>query len=283
MSAAATRAYRHGATPQSPVRTARRAPRPPAAMGRAERHLKKGKTMTTDPANRQRRSRSRSILRIGLVVSAVGALAAGSFAVTRHEASAATSCSKGYVALTFDDGPNTATTTKLLTALKNNGVRATLFNVGNKAAANPSLVKAEVNAGMWIGNHGYTHSYMTKMTTAQMRDELSKTQTAIKNAGGGTPTVFRPPYGDTNSTLQSTAASLGLKLLTWDVDSKDWNGASTAAIVSTVGKATNGQVILMHDQYATTLAAIPQIAAGLKSRGLCTGKISPSTGRAIAP
>ena len=194
-----------------------------------------------------------------------------------------TACSNGYVGLTFDDGPNASNTNTLLTTLRNNGVRATLFNIGQNAAANPSLVAAEAAAGMWIANHSYTHPHMLTLTSAQMSSELSRTQTAIQNAGGGTPRLFRPPYGETNATLESAASALGLRTVTWDVDSQDWNGASTAQIVQAASTLTNGQLILMHDQYATTIAAIPQIVAGLTSRGLCAGMISPATGRAVAP
>jgi peptidoglycan/xylan/chitin deacetylase (PgdA/CDA1 family) len=198
-------------------------------------------------------------------------------------AAAAAACSNGYVGLTYDDGPNPSNTTTLLNTLRSNNVRATLFNMGQNAAANPGLVAAEVAAGMWIGNHSYTHPHMLTLSAAQMSSELSRTQTAIQSGGGGTPKIFRPPYGETNATLQSAASALGLRTVTWDVDSQDWNGASTAQIVQAASTLTNGQLILMHDQYATTIAAIPQIAAGLTSRGLCAGTISPTTGRAVAP
>ncbi|MFI7543605.1 endo-1,4-beta-xylanase [Actinoplanes sp. NPDC049599] len=192
-------------------------------------------------------------------------------------------CANGYVGLSYDDGPNASNTNTLLTALRNAGLRATMFNIGQNAAANGSLVAAQVNAGMWVGNHSYTHPHMLNLSASEMSSELSRTQSAIQNAGGGTPKLFRPPYGETNSTLQSAASALGLRTITWDVDSQDWNGASTAQIVQAASTLTNGQTILMHDQYATTVAAIPQIAANLSSRGLCAGMISPSTGRAVAP
>jgi endo-1,4-beta-xylanase len=195
----------------------------------------------------------------------------------------AASCPNGYVGLTYDDGPNPSNTTTLLTALRNNGLRATMFNIGQNAAANASLVAAQVSAGMWVGNHSYTHPHMLTLSSQQMSSELSRTQTAIQNGGGGTPKLFRPPYGETNATLQSAASALGLRTVTWDVDSQDWNGASTAQIVQAASTLTNGQIILMHDQYATTVAAIPQIASGLRSRGLCAGMISAGTGRAVAP
>jgi peptidoglycan/xylan/chitin deacetylase (PgdA/CDA1 family) len=188
----------------------------------------------------------------------------------------------GYVGLTYDDGPS-GNTTGLLNALRRNGLRATMFNQGQYAAANPSLVRAQVSAGMWVGNHSYTHPHLTGLSQAQIDSEISRTQQAIANAGGGTPKLFRPPYGETNATVKSVAARHGLTQIIWDVDSQDWNGASTEAIVQAAGRLTNGQTILMHDWSANTLAAIPRIAQGLASRGLCTGMISPQTGRAVAP
>jgi peptidoglycan/xylan/chitin deacetylase (PgdA/CDA1 family) len=189
----------------------------------------------------------------------------------------------GYVALTFDDGPNAGNTATLLSTLKNAGARATLFNIGQNADARPSLVGAEQDAGMWIGNHSYTHQHMNSLSQSDMQSELQRTQQAITSAGGTAPKLFRPPYGEHNGTLDSVAAGLGLKVVTWDVDSQDWNGASTASIVNAADRLQDGGVMLMHDQYPTTIAAIPQIVDNLRSRGLCTGMISPSTGRAAAP
>lgn len=83
--------------------------------------------------------------------------------------------------------------------------------------------------------------------------------------------------------MKSVASRYGLTEIIWHVDSQDWNGASTDAIVQSVARLTNGQIILMHDWPANTLAAIPRIAQTLASRGLCAGTISPQTGRAVAP
>ncbi|GAB2597353.1 acetylxylan esterase [Paractinoplanes abujensis] len=218
-----------------------------------------------------------------LLLTALAAVLAGAGTVALSTPAQAASCQNGYVGLTYDDGPNPSTTTQLLNALRSNGLRATMFNTGQNAAANPGLVAAQVSAGMWVANHSYTHPHMLNLSQGAMSDELSRTQTAIRNGGGGTPTIFRPPYGETNATLQSAASALGLRTVTWDVDSQDWNGASTAQIVQAAARLTNGQLILMHDNYQSTIAAVPQIAAGLAQRGLCAGMISSSTGRAVAP
>ncbi|WP_127529449.1 polysaccharide deacetylase family protein [Paenibacillus kobensis] len=218
--------------------------------------------------------------------AAIGTLAVslitGSLVVSGDEAFAA-DCSNGYVGLTYDDGPNPSNTTNLLNALKQNGLRATMFNLGQNAANNPSLVQAQVAAGMWVGNHSYTHPHMTSLSSAQMSSEITRTQQAIQSATGSAPKLFRPPYGETNATLKSVEAQNGLTEVIWNVDSGDWNGASTAQIVAAVGRMQNGDVILMHDQYQTTLQAIPQIAQNLASRKMCAGMISTSTGRAVAP
>src|SRR2546423_7662083 len=115
----------------------------------------------------------------------------------------------GYVGLTFDDGPSNAHTPGLLNALRQNGLRATMFNEGQYAAAYPAQVRAEVSAGMWVGNHSYTHPHMTQLSQSQIQTEIGNTQQAIANAGGGSPKLFRPPYGETNSTVQSVEAQFG--------------------------------------------------------------------------
>ncbi|WP_329222772.1 polysaccharide deacetylase family protein [Streptomyces sp. NBC_01485] len=220
-------------------------------------------------------------LRPLVAASAVVTLAAaGALAVDTAPARAA-ACT-GYVGLTFDDGPS-GNTPALLNSLTRNGLRATMFNEGQYAAANPTQVRAQVSARMWVGNHSYTHPHLTQLSQAQIDSEISRTQQAIAGAGGGIPRIFRPPYGETNATVRSVATKYGLTQVTWDVDSQDWNGASTDAIVAAAGRLTNGQVILMHDWSANTLAAIPRIAQGLAARGLCAGMISPQTGRAVAP
>ncbi|MDI6099483.1 polysaccharide deacetylase family protein [Actinoplanes sp. NEAU-A12] len=204
--------------------------------------------------------------------------------LTAIEATAAKAAAcNGYVGLTFDDGPTAGNTQNLLTALRNNGLRATMFNQGQYAAANPALVRAQVDAGMWVANHSYTHPHMTQLSQAAMESEISRTQTAIANGGGGTPRLFRPPYGETSATLRAAAQRFGLTEIIWDVDTQDWNNASTDAIVAAAARLTNGQVILMHDWPANTVAAIGRIAQGLAARGLCAGMISPTTGRAVDP
>ncbi|KQY46687.1 glycoside hydrolase family 11 protein [Cellulomonas sp. Root137] len=194
-----------------------------------------------------------------------------------------TSCSAGYVGLTFDDGPNTGTTNQLISTLRNAGATATVFPTGSNASSNASLMQAYKNAGLQIGNHSWDHPHLVNLSQADIQSQLSRTQTAIQQTAGVTPTLFRPPYGETNQTLKNVESSLGLREIIWDVDSNDWNNASADAIRQAAARLTNGQIILMHDWPAATQQALPNILNDLKSRNLCTGHISSSTGRAVAP
>ncbi|GAB7051579.1 polysaccharide deacetylase family protein [Catenuloplanes indicus] len=218
-----------------------------------------------------------------LVTAALAVASAALAVVTTGPATAAAACENGYVALTYDDGPNPSTTQALLTALRNANARATFFNTGQRVQQNPALARAQVTAGHWVANHSWSHPHLTQLSAAQMNQELSQTQTAIAQATGVTPRLFRPPYGETNGTLQSVEAQLGLREIIWTVDSQDWNNASTAQIVAAANSLQPGGIILMHDAYQTTINAVPQIVANLAARGLCPGMISPSTGRAVAP
>ncbi|MEJ3748047.1 polysaccharide deacetylase family protein [Actinomycetes bacterium KLBMP 9797] len=224
--------------------------------------------------------RSRRLRTSTAVLVAAVAMSGVAIAVTAPPSSAA-ACN-GYVGLTFDDGP-AGSTSALLTVLRNNGVRATMFNVGQNVQNNRSAAQAQVAAGMWVANHSWNHAHMTSMNQAQMQSDLSQTSAAIQSATGSRPQLFRPPYGETNATLQSVASSLGMRQVLWDVDSQDWAGVGVNQIVSNASRLQAGQVILMHDNIANTRAAIPQIMANLTSRNLCPGRISPSTGRAVAP
>jgi peptidoglycan/xylan/chitin deacetylase (PgdA/CDA1 family) len=197
-----------------------------------------------------------------------------------HHVVKAASCA-GYVGLTFDDAP-TSNTQNLIDALRSAGLRATMFNIGQRAQNNPALVQAQRDAGLWIGNHTFTHPHLLTLTQAQVQTQLQQTQNVVQQATGAAPRLFRPPYGETNETIRSVAQQLGLTEVLWDIDSEDWRGATSAKIVEAAGFLGKGMIILMHDMPATT-AAIPQIAADLTSRRLCAGMISPTTGRPVAP
>ncbi|GAB3899482.1 hypothetical protein GCM10027612_59480 [Microbispora bryophytorum subsp. camponoti] len=136
-----------------------------------------------------RRAGLRRTLATALAGVVTAALATVTFSATAAQAA---DCSSGYVGLTYDDGPNPSNTTNLLNTLRSNGLRATFFNIGQNAQNNPSLVRAQVDAGMWVGNHSWTHPHLTQMSSSQIQSELQRTQQAIQQATGTAPKLFRP-------------------------------------------------------------------------------------------
>ncbi|MEU5029655.1 polysaccharide deacetylase family protein [Streptomyces milbemycinicus] len=229
---------------------------------------------------------ARNRLRITLIAAATAAMAAfsmaASLAATPDEAradAAWANCPNGYVGLTYDDGPNPASTQALLNALRAGGAKATFFIWGQHAEQYPDLLKAEQSAGMWIANHTATHAHLTQIGEPAAYNEIATAQNTIKRITGQSPTLFRPPYGETNAQVKADAARLGLTEVLWSVDSQDWNGASTQQIVQAAATMRAGSIILMHDGgYQTTVSAVPQILSGLAARGLCPGRITAGAG-----
>lgn len=235
----------------------------------------------------------RKVSTVALAALATVVAGAGTFTVvtgasgapaqtTASGAAAEQNCPSGYVALTYDDGPG-GNTMALINALRQAGARATFFNIGNNVRSNMALAKAQRDAGHWVGNHSLTHGHMNSMSQQQQMSELQQTSALIQQAVGVAPKWFRPPYGETGPGLKSVANQLGMVEVIWDVDSQDWNGASTQAIVQAASRLQNGGSILMHDTYQATVQAVPQIVRDLQARGLCTGMLDPVTGRAVAP
>ncbi|MEU4894831.1 polysaccharide deacetylase family protein [Streptomyces sp. NPDC044780] len=232
------------------------------------------------------RDRSRKRLRVGLVAAATAALAAFSAApspAATHGAAgtdtAWADCSGGYVGLTYDDGPNPASTQALLTALRAGGAKATFFIWGQHAEQYPDLLRSEQSAGMWIANHTSTHPHLTQIGEPAAYNEIAGAQSTIQRITGQTPTLFRPPYGETNAQIKADEARLGLTEVLWSVDSQDWNGAGTQQIVQAAATMRAGSIILMHDGgYQTTVNAVPQILSGLAARKLCPGRITAGAG-----
>jgi peptidoglycan-N-acetylglucosamine deacetylase len=174
------------------------------------------------------------------------------------------------VALTFDDGPNPPYTGQVLAILQRYGLHATFFCVGSQVAAYPDLARQEIADGHTIGNHTWSHPFLTSLSDAQIKSELTTTGDIIEEATGIRPIYFRPPYGAFNARVLTQANQLGLTTFIWSDDSLDWAGGSptniTHLVLSTV---TDGAIILMHDgggNRSRTVAALPNVIDGLLAR-----------------
>jgi peptidoglycan-N-acetylglucosamine deacetylase len=97
--------------------------------------------------------------------------------------------------MTFDDGPSVGNTARLLDILKQRNIKVTFFMIGPNVVAHPEIARRVLAEGHEIGNHSWTHPQLSKLSDQRVTEEISKTQEAIKNATGFTPTILRPPYG----------------------------------------------------------------------------------------
>lgn len=184
-------------------------------------------------------------------------------------------CPNGYVALTFDDGPDPVTTPRIMEELRDGGARGTFFVIGAKAEAHPELIHQLDRDGMTIGNHTYDHPFLDQAPSDVVRNEITHTTQILKDEGV-TPTLFRPPYGRTNPSVTATAQSLGLTEALWTYDSDDYDNVTTQQLLTAAGKTRNGDVLLLHDGHQSTVDALPQVLANLTQRGLCSGQVVPS-------
>ena len=153
-----------------------------------------------------------------------------------------------YLALTYDDGPNDPDTLKLMDVLARHEVRATFFVLGKFVQQKPEIVRALAAAGHVIGNHSWDHPRLIFASDAELRRQVEQTQSAIFDACGVTPTLFRPPYGGRRpGTLQAVRA-LGLEPVMWNVTCYDWKATSADKVVAHAQRQIHGgDVILMHD------------------------------------
>jgi peptidoglycan-N-acetylglucosamine deacetylase len=190
-----------------------------------------------------------------------------------QRANTTNTCRRGQIALTFDDGPDLYTP-QVLQVLRAYNVRATFYVMGSKAVRRPALVRAEVAAGHLVENHSWDHPHMADLDLAQIHRELADTQQAIIRAGAPPPTLFRPPFGNSNALVDGQAQKLGLRVVRWSIDTNDWRGRAPGDIAASVlDEVVPGAVVLMHDGVANSVAtvqALPTIINGLRARGFCT-------------
>jgi peptidoglycan/xylan/chitin deacetylase (PgdA/CDA1 family) len=158
------------------------------------------------------------------------------------------------LALTFDDGPNRIWTPRLLDMLASQEVRGTFFLLGERAQAEPDLVRRIAEGGHLIGNHSWDHPNLARSTSERIRRELKWTQEALEQITGATPRFFRPPFGARRPAVFRIAREMGLQPVLWNAMTSDWSEPSTeriaAALTATIDdlfrhrRAAN---IVLHD------------------------------------
>ena len=172
------------------------------------------------------------------------------------------------IAISFDCAWGTEHTDAILKALDQNDVRCTFFMVEFWTEKYPEYVKKIDEAGHEIGTHSKTHPYMSKLSEAEIRAELSSSSEAITAVTGKKVDLFRPPYGDYDNLVIDTAKSMGIYSIQWDVDSLDWKDLSATDIAMRIINGVKpGSIILCHNNGLHTAEALPLIFSTLQNRG----------------
>jgi peptidoglycan/xylan/chitin deacetylase (PgdA/CDA1 family) len=188
-----------------------------------------------------------------------------------------------HVALTFDDGPDPASTPRFLDELDRLGLHATFFVLGTQLAAYPDVAHDVVAAGHEIGVHGWLHRPHLLRAPWQVRADLARTERAVRDLLGVSARFARPPNGVVTGAGLWAARSLGLRTVLWTADGQDWTADATADTVATRirTRLRPGGVILLHDSDITSapgswraaLGALSAIAGHCAARGWALGPL----------
>ena len=157
-------------------------------------------------------------------------------------------------------------TPAILDALKEYGANATFFVLGSNADNFPDILQRMVREGNEIGNHTYSHKQLTPLSKENIEEEIIATQESIYDITHRYPDVIRPPYGSKNKTVMDCAK--GKRIVTWSLDTRDWHDRDAKVVVERLLKQVqDGDIILMHDLYASTASAVQELVPRLQEQG----------------
>ena len=174
------------------------------------------------------------------------------------------------ISISFDAAWGPADTIEILNTLDKYNVKATFFMTGGWVDSYPDMVKEICSRGHDLGNHSHNHKQMSKLSASEQKDEIMYVTDKVKELTGYDVFLFRPPYGDYNSTLINTVYGCNHYPIQWNVDSLDWRDYGVENIIKTVTnhKALgNGSIILMHNGAKYTAKALGTVIETLQSQG----------------
>ena len=164
---------------------------------------------------------------------------------------------KKSIALTFDDSPNQFKTTKILNFLKDNHFHATFFVVGEKCINNEDLLISIKNSGNEIGSHTYSHQNISKLDEDMLKDDYYKMNDIYKRLFQTDLKLFRPPYGIYKKEQLNV---LDVNFILWSLDTNDWRYKNSDYLVNyVIDNVKDGDIILFHDSYNSTVNAIEKL------------------------
>jgi peptidoglycan/xylan/chitin deacetylase (PgdA/CDA1 family) len=188
-----------------------------------------------------------------------------------------------HVALTFDDGPDPASTPAFLELLAARRLRATFFLLGTMVERAPELAAQIAGTGHEVAVHGWDHRYTILRSARDVHSDLARATAVVAAATGQRPGFFRPPYGVLSAGALDAARGLGLTPVLWSSWGREWTAGATAGTVAETVLAGlgGGATILLHDSDCTSpagsaaaaLAALPRVLDACEVRGLSVGTL----------
>ena len=174
------------------------------------------------------------------------------------------------VMLTFDDGPHPDYTPMVLDVLRERGVKAVFFLIGEKAIENPQIVRRIVDEGHLIGIHSLRHTPEFTISSKKLvKRDLVATKNILEELTGVKTKLFRPPYGVTNPSIGGAVKELGLISVGWSLRSFDTiSGHDTEKVLKRVEKGMHdGAIILLHDRMPDSAMLTEKILNYLDTTG----------------
>ena len=176
---------------------------------------------------------------------------------------------KPMVAITFDDGPNPATTPELLDLLKEYNVRPTFFMVGKNAEANPDIVKRICAEGHELGNHSWDHPDLSVMSTRRSSNSCRARMMRCSRHAAMTRCISAAPFGAMSDTTMT--ASIGILIL-WTIDTRDWESHDASKIKKVIDTyVSDGSIILLHDIHEDSVKAMKSVIPDLLEKAISAG------------
>ena len=175
--------------------------------------------------------------------------------------------SKPQVAISFDDGPQAATSA-ILDTLHANKAPATFFCIGRNIAGNEEILKRIDRIGHLIGTHSYNHHWSFPLQKKEkIAAEISQCQAEIKSLIYKKPLLFRPPFGVTDPPLAAAIGLSGVSSIGWSVRSYDTVISSPDKLLERVSHIKNGDIILFHDAGLQTNVILPAFIKYVRAKG----------------
>lgn len=179
------------------------------------------------------------------------------------------------IAISFDAAWGGDKTKKILDILDENGITATFFLVDIWTQRFPELVQEIAARGHEIGNHSTTHPKMSTLSREKIAQELETMSANEEKLIGKRPTLFRPPYGDYNNDVVTTARGNGYEVIQWSVDSLDWKNKGVQPLIDRATKnVKSGDIVLFHNDSQYIVEALPAVLQSYREQGLTVGPVS---------